>query len=72
MGILGKIMDNFNASDFDISPNTKVNNLQKEFKQNFGFKIQIADKNDSHLVPNKKHSVNAPEENTIYRKINYF
>jgi len=105
MGILGKIMDNFKAADFDISPNTKVKTLQKEFKENFGLtlrvyngvkfadsdktlgsfkssntkapgfkvkakmqvdevedlfkehfglKVQIADKNDSHLVPNKK------------------
>jgi len=105
MGFLGKIMDNFKAADFDITPAMKVKSLQKEFKSNFGLtlrvyngvkfadedktlgsfkssntnggafkvkakmtvdavedmfkdnfglKVQIADKNDSHLVPNKK------------------
>lgn len=103
MGILGKIMDNFKAADFDIHPNMKVKTLQAEFKknfgvtlrvyngvkfadpgktlgsfkstntkapdfkvkakmtvdqveglfkENFGLKVQIADKNDTHLLPN--------------------
>lgn len=105
MGILGKIIDNFKAADFDINSNTKVKTLQKDFKsnfgltlrvyngvkyadedktlgsfkssntnatgfklkanktvgevedifkENFGLKVQIADKNDTHLLPNKK------------------
>lgn len=104
MGLLGKIMDNFKAADFDITGQMKVKTLQKEFKENFGvtlriyngvkfadpgktlgsfkdskttvpgfkvkasmlvdqveklfksnfgIKVQIADKSDSHLVPNK-------------------
>lgn len=105
MGLLGKLMDNFKAADFDITPSMKVKSLQKDFKENFGLtlrvyngikfaegdktlgsfkssktnspgfkikakmivdeveemfnknfglKVQIADKNDTHLVPNKK------------------
>lgn len=104
MGLLGKIMDNFKAADFDITANMKVKTLQNEFKKNFGvtlrvyngvkfadgdktlgsfkaantnasgfkvkakmtvddvedmfnqyfgLKVQIADKNDTHLLPNK-------------------
>lgn len=116
-------MNNFAAADFEISPNTKVKTLQKEFKanfgitlriyngikfadddktlssfkssntkktgikveakmtiekvedlfkDNFGLKVQIADKNDKYLLPKKKLWKNVHEVNMIYRKINNY
>ena len=41
MGLLGKIMDNFKAADFDIHHNMKVKTLQAEFKKNFGVTMRV-------------------------------
>ncbi len=41
MGFLGKIMDNFKAADFDITPSMKVKSLQTEFKKNFGVTLRV-------------------------------
>jgi len=41
MGLLGKIMDNFKAADFDIHHNMKVKTLQADFKKNFGVTLRV-------------------------------
>ena len=41
MGLLGKIMDNFKAADFDIHHNMKVKTLQADFKKNFGISLRV-------------------------------
>jgi hypothetical protein len=39
--LIGGIMDNFKAADFDIKGNMKVKTLQDEFMKNFGLSLRI-------------------------------
>lgn len=54
-----KTLDSFKSSevkssdDFSIKAKMKVIEVEKYFKDKYGLKVQIADADDTHLVPNK-------------------
>jgi hypothetical protein len=41
-----------NVDGFKVKAKMTVNEVEKKFIENFGLKVQIADKNDTHLLPN--------------------
>lgn len=43
---------NTNSDGFKIKAKMTVDQTEQMFADNFGLKVQIADKNDSHLLPN--------------------